>query len=44
MTSKSNTAIGPMQRECAWCHTVMQSGTRPATHGICPACVAKLES
>jgi len=43
MTSTSDTAIVPMQRECAWCHTVLQPGTLPATHGICPACVAKLE-
>ena len=33
-----------MQRECSWCHTILTPGTLPATHGICPPCVRKLES
>ena len=26
---------------CAWCHTIMQEGEDPATHGICPKCQEK---
>jgi len=32
----------PMARVCSWCHTEMTGGTHPATHGICPACIARL--
>ena len=28
---------------CAWCGLVTSEGTEPASHGICPACLAKLE-
>jgi len=30
-----------LERICAWCNKVMQGGTRPATHGICPECLEK---
>lgn len=23
---------------CAWCNATLQTGTLPATHGICPDC------
>lgn len=25
---------------CAWCKRIMQPGTLPASHGICPECQA----
>jgi len=31
-----------MKRVCAWCNGVMQDGTEPATHGICPVCGKKV--
>lgn len=32
----------PMARICAWCQLVISDGSHPATHGICPACIARL--
>jgi len=26
------------RRVCSWCQLVLQEGTGPTTHGICPAC------
>lgn len=29
---------------CAWCGCVMRDGKEPASHGICPACLAKVKA
>lgn len=29
-----------LRRVCAWCQIVLQEGTGPTTHGICPTCSA----
>jgi len=31
-----------IKKICAWCNLVMQGGTEPATHGICPPCGKKM--
>lgn len=28
---------------CAWCKKVMKEGEEPASHGMCPKCVKKME-
>jgi hypothetical protein len=32
-------AIGPRVL-CAWCNRILREGVAPASHGICPACLA----
>jgi hypothetical protein len=32
------------QETCAWCDLVMNPGTLPATHGICPACAVSFKA
>jgi len=31
-----------VKKICAWCNRVLQSGTEPATHGICGPCGKKV--
>lgn len=34
-----------MKRICAWCQKILEDGTEPVTHGICPECFKReLES
>jgi len=40
MNQEDDTPKAP-ERICAWCNKVMQEGTRPATHGMCPECLKK---
>jgi hypothetical protein len=28
---------------CAWCDVVLREGVLPISHGICPACLERLE-
>ena len=34
----------PLKAVCSWCKQVMREGAEPVTHGICPACDAKLRA
>lgn len=36
--------VEPPARICAWCDTVLSEGTRPASHTMCEACLAKAEA
>lgn len=48
MSPVSNWALAtqqaPLKTICAWCSRVMREGTLPASHGMCPACSAKMHA
>ena len=31
-----------IKKICAWCNLIMQDGSEPASHGICPQCGKKV--
>lgn len=37
LPTRSTPLLTP-RRVCSWCQLVLQEGTGPTTHGICPAC------
>lgn len=41
LESKEAVVIKTQKRVCAWCKKVIQDGSEPITHGICPGCVQK---
>jgi len=43
LPTRSTPLLAPvitLRRVCSWCAVVLQEGTGPTTHGICPACAA----
>ena len=32
----------PLRIDCAWCSRMIREGAEPTSHGICPACAAKM--
>jgi hypothetical protein len=38
-------AFLPQHRiDCSWCQCVMSDGVEPISHGVCPACLEKLNT
>jgi hypothetical protein len=33
-----------MRVVCAWCHSQLEQGSEPASHGICPSCFDRLKA
>lgn len=34
----------PLKVVCGWCQSLMRDGALPVSHGMCPACIVRMEA